>query len=132
MNRKFKNRAELLDAMAYVFLYSADPSTLDPVEQQSFRSDILSIQHAIEAEIDESKIVIQRSWFTRAKEKIEEGIALFDQRRFEEASRVLGGAEDIFRSGISAHERKTDFVVALDGTATKMVEQDRQRTTRGM
>jgi hypothetical protein len=119
MSRPLKSRDELLDAMAYAFIYSADPSTLDPVEQRSFRDDILSILRRVEEEISQSTIDVQRNWFCCAKEKIEEGISLFDERRFEEASRVLGQAEDIFRSGISAHTRKTDFVVRPDGTTTK-------------
>jgi len=70
-------------------LYSADPSTLDPDEQRSFRDDIVSILRRVEDEIAQSGFEVQRNWFTRAKEKIEEGIALFDQRRLEELRACL-------------------------------------------
>lgn len=119
MNRKLKSRDELLDAMSYVFLYAADPTKLDLVEQQSFRGDIVSILHRIEEEIAQSAFDIQKNWFTSAKEKVATGLALFDQRQFDEASQLLAQAEDIFRSGISAHQRRTDFVVGADGVATK-------------
>lgn len=119
MQNEANTRSELLDAMAFVFLYSDDPGQLEPVEQSTFRDDIVRILRGVESEIAASQFEVQRNWFIHAKEKIEEGIVRFDCGDFRAASKLLGESEDIFRSGIDAHNRRTDFIAGPDGIIPK-------------
>ncbi len=115
MRRSITDRNGLLDLLAYLCAYTEDRSSLDPSEQDAFLDNLLNARDAINLQKEHSKKTIQANWFNEALSQIDQGIEEYKKDNFRKAYEHVADAEDTFRSGINAADRKTNFIVAPDG-----------------
>jgi len=115
MRRKITEQIDLLDQLISLIHYIEDGSYLNESEQIEFMDDLLNARDGIEYQISKSKEKVQRNWYSESLLKVDLGIEEYRKENYRKAYEFITDAEEIFRSGINAAERKTNFVVAPDG-----------------